>query len=93
MIGDPPEGPEETRARAALYARLAAIGQSFSPARTAIIVMEPGNAHVQVEVPGTTDPAEIYLAGQKALFALATFLERYEAEAAQSAGHRKAQSS
>lgn len=80
--------------RPALWSSLETVSKAFAPASVALIVIEPGEVHIQVEVPDTEDPARIYAAGQKALYALATFLERMRPmveASAEASADRKAQ--
>jgi hypothetical protein len=77
---------------AKVYEKLASTADAFSPATCVVMVIDPDNAHVQVSVPGTEDPRQIYEAGQKALFALSKYLELFEPGLAADA-RRKAQQS
>ena len=63
--------------RSEVYALMTEASARFSPACCTVIVLEQGEAHVQVDLPDTDDPQLVYEAGQKAMYALASFLERY----------------
>jgi hypothetical protein len=79
-----------------IFDRLEEVCKTFAPSPCVVVVFEGEQAHVNVEVPDTDDPQQIYDAGQKALFTLAAFLERYRPvaeRAAHEAAHRNTQSS
>lgn len=78
--------------REAVYGLMTEASARFAPACCTVIVLERGEAHVQVDLPDTDDPALIYEAGQKAMYALASFLERYR-PLVEAAEERKAQQS
>jgi hypothetical protein len=78
--------------REAIYLLMAEAAAPFVPACCTVIVLEQGEAHVQVNLPDSDDPQLVYEAGQKAMYALASFLERYR-PLVESTAERKAQQS
>jgi len=66
--------------REAIYTKMKVASETFAPGRVVLIVMLEGEAHVQIEAPGAEELEQVYETGQKALYALASFLERYRPE-------------
>jgi hypothetical protein len=78
--------------REGIYGLMKEASARFAPACCTVIVLERGEAHVQVDLPDSDDPTLVYEAGQRAMYALASFLERYR-PLVEATAHEKAQQS
>lgn len=66
----------EAERLAALWLELQRASKAIDPLPNVIVVVDGESAHVQISDGGADDPAALYEIGQRAMFTLATYLER-----------------